>query len=189
MASVNGQEVGARYGTVLAWSGLLPGAHSVIPAFREDGKLPVGRHESGPGEVEQRLVQTFPLSVTRPDIYRGWRARRQAVSQIVPIEMEWIDGSFTTSKRDPGDIDAATFIQGESLDQLQPEDMKRLSGALSGLGVKLRFGCDAYLVAIRPSTHPLATLYQMYRGYWDHWWSHSKEDGTEKGYVSVRGEP
>lgn len=189
MASVTRREVGARYGTGLARSGLLPGAHAVIPGFRDDGKLPVGRHESNPAEVEQRLVQTFPLSVTRPDLYRGWRARRQAVSHIVPIDMEWVDGSFTTSKRDPGDVDVATFIEGDLLDQLQPDDMQRLSGALVGLGVKLRFGCDAYLVPVRPSTHPLAKLYQLYRGYWDHWWSHSKEDGTEKGYVSVRGEP
>jgi hypothetical protein len=166
----------------------LLGAHAVIPAFRSDGTLPVGRHESNPAEIEQRLVQTFPLSMTRADIYRGWRARRQVISQVVPIDMEWIDGSFATAKRDPGDIDVATFIQGGLLDNLQADGMQQLDGALRGLRVKLRFGCDAYLIPVRPSTHPLAHLYQLYRGYWDHWWSHD-EHGAEKGYVSVRGEP
>jgi hypothetical protein len=150
--------------------------------------LPPGTHVTEVVEVERRLVQMFESSITRKDIYRGWRDRRQALFDLVPLEYEWLDGSFVTAKQNPRDLDVVTFIEGTAIDSLSKADRDRLLEHFLRPRTKLRFGCDAYLVAIRPPAHPSFNLYERQRRYWDTWWGHER-DGTEKGYLEARGVP
>lgn len=172
---------GVRYRT--------PADAHVIPPFRADGCLPIGAHETTPAEVEQRLVQVFAGSVTRRGLHDDWRRRRELIFEIVPLEKEWVDGSFVTLKRNPGDVDVISFIQGEAIEALSIEDRKALGAHFnSRLRSKLLFGCDGFLVPIRPPGHPERGNYELMSAHWDRWWSHDR-DGVEKGYLDVRGEP
>lgn len=94
----------------------------MIPAFNEHGVLPAGRYQAMPDEIEQRFVLTFPTSLTRKNIFDGWRRRREQLLELVQVEQEWIDGSFVTSKRDPSDLDVAVFIDGQKFDNLPIPD-------------------------------------------------------------------
>ena len=165
------------------------GSPFVIPAFGPDGKLPIGRHTSDPAEVDTRLVAPFPMSLTRQDLYDGWRRRRQEIADVLAFEMEWLDGSFATSKIDPSDVDVVTFLDGERLDRLSVEEKRRVFEAVQGPKARAAFGCDAYFVTVWPHQHPSEPLYHMWRGYWDVWWSHDRDTEAEKGYLDIRGEP
>ena len=164
----------------------------MIPAFEADGTLPLGRHVATAVEVEQRFVQPFPQSVRRPALYADWRMRRTQIAALTAIEMEWLDGSFTTAKNDPGDIDLVTFVSLDAYNQLSIADRQKLF-ELAQARAKLLFGCDGYLVVVFPRNHPWEENYLRNRGYWDRQWSYTRPGSAgleiEKGYVDVRGAP
>lgn len=158
---------------------------AMIPSFNGHGVLPPGRYNASPQEVEHRFVDTFPNSATRRDIFRGWRSRREALTALIALECEWIDGSFVTSKSDAADIDVATFIRYEDLVALGVPQRQQVQDLTSGARPMLMYGCDSYLVVVLSEGHPQHGNYLAQRGYWDRWWGkHSAPSG--KGYIEVR---
>jgi hypothetical protein len=138
-------------------------------------------------EVRQRLVDPFLLSVRRPLLYQLWRTRRAQLAALLPIEMEWLDGSFVSGKRDPGDIDVVTFVNHLAFDALSAPDKKKASDLMGGLPSRL-LGCDGYPVVIVPVGHPARSRFEAAVGYWDRQWTRHRVS-PEKGYLEVRGEP
>jgi uncharacterized protein DUF6932 len=162
---------------------------AVIPAFRGNGYLPPGAHQTAPREVEQRLVEVFPASVTRRALHHDWRARREGIFALVPADMEWVDGSFVSLKLDPADVDVVTFVDGDTLDALSAADKQTFLDLFgSRLRTKLATGCDSFLVIVRPVGHAHRATYDAFAAYWHKWWSRDRA-GTEKGYLDVRGDP
>jgi hypothetical protein len=73
----------------------------VIPPFDETtGGLPAGDHAATLGEISKR----FGFTPRRRWLMKGLRLAVKAF-WAAGIEEIYIDGSFCTSKRDPGDID------------------------------------------------------------------------------------
>jgi hypothetical protein len=157
----------------------------VIPPFNQHGVLPPGRYPASADEVESRFVLTFPTSLTRKDIFDGWKRRQEELLELVPIHQEWIDGSFVTSKRDAGDLDVVVFLDGPTVDALPLNDRKRVSALTMGAEPVLRFGCHSFLVPLWPEGHPLHQHYLQASGYWDRLWSRDRR-APEKGYLDVR---
>ena len=165
----------------------------MIPAFRTDGLLPIGRHAASPDEIEQRFVDAFPMSIKRGPLYADWRRRRQEIAALAAIEMEWLNGSYTTAKPNPNDIDAVTFVHVDEWERLSFADRQKLA-ELAMLNSKALFGCDGYLVIVFPRNHPFENVYLRDLGYWERQWSFTRPEPTtgletEKGFVDVRGAP
>lgn len=92
----------------------------MIPAFEPDtGQLPRGEHEATWSEIRERF---------------GWNQRRQhllaglaealAVLAEAGCTMVWINGSFVTTKDEPGDFDCVWSPHGVDcvvLERLAPE--------------------------------------------------------------------
>src|SRR3954452_15377682 len=97
-----------------------------IPALDADGLLPPGRHTASVAEVKAAFVDPFGGSASRMAIFTGWRMHRESLQNVVPGMYQWIDGSFVTSKLDPGDIDVVTFIDGVQYDAMP--DWRRALG-------------------------------------------------------------
>jgi len=157
----------------------------VIPSHSADGLLPSGRHAATASEIEQRFVNTFPTSLTRRALLDGWRQRTEELLTLIEVESEWINGSFVTTKRDPRDIDMATFVRMDAWDALDVPSRQRVLALTQGPGAKIQFGCDSYLIFISPDGDPMESTYLYWRGYWDRQWSRDRS-GTPKGYVEVR---
>jgi hypothetical protein len=158
----------------------------MVPAFTDEAVLPAGRYLTEPAELESRFVDMFPASVTRKALFAGWLKRREAVAALVPVEMEWIDGSFVTAKRDPADIDLATFIQAHHLATLPLRARKEVLKLTVAPFSRLAYGCHSFLVVAFPESHPQHNFYLEGRGYWDRFWSASRS-ATPKGYLEIRG--
>jgi hypothetical protein len=150
--------------------------------------MPNGVHETTAREVEQRLVQAFPASMTRRELHSGWRDRREEIADLIAIESEWVDGSFVSSKRDPGDVDVVTFVDGTVYDNLPTGETKRLDELFLRVRTKLRLGCDGFVVPVRQPGHLLRPVYEAQLLYWHRTWSHDR-DGREKGFLDVKGDP
>ena len=88
----------------------------MIPDFNRDGTLPAGIHWSGWEEVESR----FGFSERRLRLLGGLKSALRALRRAW-CRRVYIDGSFVTVKREPGDYDACWDIAGvdaESLDSV-----------------------------------------------------------------------
>jgi len=57
----------------------------------------------------------------------------------------WLDGSFTTAKPDPSDIDVAVFIFPESFKSFNAEQEAALEALLDRPTALERFGLDVYV--------------------------------------------
>ena len=74
---------------------------------------------------------------------------------------QWIDGSFVTKKRNPGDIDLITFISSEKLKRIgkKIEDFKFPNS-------ENKFGVDAYIVEVYSDLHNHKIRTVLDKAYW-----------------------
>lgn len=102
-----------------------------------------GLHDISEGDLDNHFLSAFPASISRPKLIAGFRAYLAELASLQLRFEVWVDGSFTTAKVDPGDIDIVVFAHGATLDS-QPDHVKeRLRELLSDrFNLKLRFGCD-----------------------------------------------
>ena len=107
---------------------------------------------------------------------------------MVPVEMEWVDGSFVTSKWHAGDIDVVSFVGAEDVRALDAAASGRLAQLATGLYPRIVYGCHTFVSVIYPETQVTAHQRHLYeRGYWDRWWGLDKlNPGNTKGYIEVR---
>lgn len=98
-------------------------------------------------EIETFFVQAFPNSKTRQRNFDGFlnllnEFKNNNMEQY--ISKYWIDGSFTTKKTDPNDIDLIIFLNGNSnnitvINQIMSPKFQQ---HLRIIG--LQFNCDSY---------------------------------------------
>jgi Family of unknown function (DUF6932) len=147
-------------------------------------RLPQGRHNATKDEIEQVLVNGFQNSTTRRGLFDQALELLDAIRQIVPVSALWIDGSFVTTKEDPGDIDLVSHLDGEALDALKPIDQMMLGGLISGHWSRDRSGCDSFAVSVYPTGHTARATYEATASWWDSFFGKDRA-GNAKGYVEL----
>lgn len=151
-----------------------------------DGMLPPGRLRVTVDELREHFVDAFPDSSTRGLLFHRWLQYREVLVGLVPLKSQWIDGSFVTSKRDPGDIDLVNVFDGPELDQVPPERRAIASMMLKGSYTRAIWGVDAYVFAIYPDGDQRQAAALSARGYWDWWLGRVRGDeNVVKGYLEV----
>jgi hypothetical protein len=87
----------------------------MIPEFNRDGTLPAGIHWSSWEEIESR----FGFSERRRQLLSGLKSALEALRRA-GCRRVYVDGSFVTVKREPGDYDACWDIEGVDVEVLDP---------------------------------------------------------------------
>jgi hypothetical protein len=87
----------------------------VIPAFDSSGKLPSGIHLATWKQIVARLGFT-----TRRKLLLNNLRKALAALKAVGVRVVYLDGSFVTSKAEPGDFDACWGIDGVKVGRLDP---------------------------------------------------------------------
>lgn len=148
-----------------------------LPAFDQNGNLPAGDHRPSRTDFESRFVNV-PNSTTRQIIYNGWNLYRSAL-QTVGVDaanLMMLDGSFTTSKRDPADLDLAV--------EVDVADISAAGRLLTGPAMKPQYYCDAYGIPVYPAGSPEHASTEAMRAYWRKWFGLDRA-GNQKGIVSA----
>jgi hypothetical protein len=158
-----------------------------IKLFDRDGNLPAGFHEWSLGEIETNLVDRFPASETRRRNYEGYLRHRDAVSHLVVQAEQWIDGSFSTAKENPNDIDLLTIIQVSELEAMPLPQQQSLSQLFARTSVKQQYHCDSFLLPEYPKDHPKYSWFRTMRKYWYGEFSLDRNDQS-KGIVRHKWE-
>jgi hypothetical protein len=164
---------------------LLPKNFDVFPAdFGADGALPPGDFAPSQVDFEAKFVSVGDVQ-QRDAIYQGWQRHREELllAGLSPDSRQLLDGSFTTSKPCPGDIDLAVEVAVADSSRLTVTKHQLIFDLLGGPKMKADYCCDAYPIVVLPATDP---DYQMVTvraiEYWTKWFG-STRSKTQKGRV------
>ena len=113
----------------------------MIPDFDQNGNLPPGEHPCN----WTAFTQHFAWNTHRAVLIGGLRAALTSL-HICGCQTAWIDGSFTTNKDNPGDIDVC-------YDTTDYAKLKQLEPTLLDFGqararMKQKFGCECFPAAL-----------------------------------------
>jgi hypothetical protein len=140
----------------------------VIPRFDHAGKLPVGIHRG----TWKELVTRCGFTPRHRQLLIGLKAAMTLLKHA-GCRSVYIDGSFVTSKPEPGDIDACWAIEGVDPEQLDPVFLDFSQGRAAQ---KARFGCE-FFPADLPEGITGKTFLEFFQT--------DKETGTSKGIVAL----
>lgn len=141
-------------------------------------------------EIEETFVSAFPDGSPRREIFEGWLAFRNLVGKYVSVRSEFVDGSFVTSKPNPGDLDLSVWVDADELNGLSASDQLGLGKLWARR--KSAFHCDAFIVPECAIGHPNYGDYQQMLWTDGHWRSVRGPNreivpGVTKGYLKVVG--
>lgn len=157
----------------------------MIPGFNEIGNLPAGLHQATLAEFETRFV-TEPVSSSRADIFRRYVEYRAELEPLNVIIKQWIDGSFTTTKQNPNDIDLVSQWDGEKVDR-DIQIQNKLSQLLNQRDIKIRYKCDVYGFPKYSEGDPLYQKTLHWRSYWLGLFGYTRGDHPDpKGIIEFK---
>jgi hypothetical protein len=147
----------------------------VIPAFEPDGRLPRGRFCTTPDEVQDVLVkgEPFTSSTTRDQVWADFLSIIELIRRKkVKVPAAFVGGSFVTSAVDPGDVDAAIFIDTSRItNPTTLTAVRQIVDDPKGQGLQV----DSFLILWSPdgSHGGRESSYLSERGKWDDFWQRS----------------
>lgn len=125
-------------------------------AFDEGANyLPPGIHRASVSEVHEVLVAGFDDPAVRQEIFDQWTELTAEIRAIVQVEKQWLNGSFVSRKLTPGDLDLATFLDGDQLEALPEAERDRLTALLSGPNVEAYPLIDSFAIVLYAPGHPV----------------------------------
>jgi hypothetical protein len=153
--------------------------------FNGHGYLEAGLHPFDTVELEAHFVTGFPHSSTRARILSGYKQYSVDIAGIVGPCDQYIDGSFVTSKNDPGDVDLVILVDAAVVDALPHDQKLKLKALVSGPATKAKYMCDAYFCPVYPDGHPLSSHSRQQRKYWLGEFGYDRND-VPKGIVHIK---
>jgi uncharacterized protein DUF6932 len=120
-------------------------------------------------------LSSFQNSTTRAQLILGLQRFLNALRKIgIPFEV-WIDGSFTTNKENPNDVDLVAFASTADVNSLDPVKQHRLAGLFERITTRHSFGCDVLFSVAED---------QNLRSYWRGWYGFDREE-QPKGIARI----
>lgn len=148
----------------------------MINTNKEEPLLPAGLHDLAVSQLNNHFLSKFPNSNTRASLLSGLSRYIELLKNVgIPLEI-WLDGSFTTTKIDPNDIDLVIFASENDVNNLSDEYKNLLLSLINRLDIKKRFGCDTLF--------SIAEDKDM-RSYWRGWYGFDRNE-FPKGIVRLQ---
>lgn len=96
-------------------------------------------------KLEAVCVDQFSENAVRRWLFNRFKIFLDQLSSVGTRLIVWVDGSFTTSKSDPGDIDIVVWFNPSEIDLLPQPSQKLLAHLVGNRNVvRLRYGIDVY---------------------------------------------
>lgn len=156
--------------------------------FGVEGYLAPGLHHWGLESIGFHFVAQVTASRTRTGIWAGFGELRGCLTTLGLTVEQWLDGSFTTTKTDPNDIDVANFFDPDQIESLNEQQRKLLKAYVSGRITRALCGCDSYFAIKVPESHPLRQDFEIAHAYWMETFGTDRND-TPKGIVVTQCAP
>lgn len=136
-------------------------------------------------ECKDSFVDDFSISTTRDLNWRKYLLYLNDLQNYLldPFK-QWIDGSFSTNKVNPNDIDLVNFIVYSNFNP----DLKMFDMNQSGHYPKHAYNIDGYNLLIFPDGHPYYANMQDRMNYWRNWFGTDRQNNP-KGIIEVAHAP
>jgi hypothetical protein len=132
--------------------------------------------------LKYHFVECFPLSKTRKTINAGHTQYITDIfNEIIDEWIQWIDGSFTTQKIDPNDVDVLNIL--EWTDSLN-DKAEQFNKFMTLHGSKDLYSVDGYFVFKYNASDERHEYYQDRINYWKELFSQDRS-GHPKGFVQL----
>ncbi len=149
--------------------------------FTSEGCLPPGDFLPSKAEFERRFVETGDHQ-QRTSIYRGWNVRRQELVRagIPTASRQLLNGSYTTAKETPGDVDIAVEVPLSGSAALATFTLDHpIAKLLLGPLMKSTYHCDAYPIFTLPKSDPeYAAVTVRAIEYWTKWFGRCRSGNS-----------
>lgn len=134
-------------------------------------------------EFEQSHVTEHPTSLTRAQIFSRYQHYLRDFRTAIGVSFsQWVDGSFTTSKLDPQDIDVINFVPFEAASDQQIVELAKFKK--SG-GSREEYQVDAHIVQVYPADDRRFQFTQLYMNQWAADFGFDKNSGQPKTVVAL----
>lgn len=120
---------------VVVWSKIM------IPDFDSNGNLPPGIVVTNATEIEEHCVLNFNGSSTRARIFDGYVNYCKELVSLNICSKQWLNGSYTTNKNDPADIDIINHLDANKLDELDEAGQDTYWRVTDKTRIKSEFMC------------------------------------------------
>lgn len=124
-------------------------------------------------EFEEVFVKSFDINSTRSEIFQNYlKFVSDFKSEVTSNFVHWINGSFSTTKESPEDIDFVSLIKYEDYEKKR----KIIDTKFRLRQAKKLYGVDAYTVEIYPEEHKRYLFCKSDLVYWNNWFSKTKKN-------------
>ena len=135
-------------------------------------------------DLEQIFVNERKEKIHRKKIFEQYLLHNEQIQQQVgDILFQFVNGSFTTLKEKPNDVDVVTFIDYRIF-RSKEKAIDLLSKSWNGITE-----IDAYIIPKSYPGHPLFIQSQLMYEYWKTLFSRTREDDSgkrlEKGLLKI----
>lgn len=118
-------------------------------------------------ELNNHFVEPFENKSRREYLMNRFGALIDKFKEIGISAEIWIDGSFTTEKPEPGDIDIVIFVDEREVNNLSQDKQKILSDLNNRAISKIRYQCDVFMFPKQDGN---------LRSYWRGWFGFYREE-------------
>ncbi len=129
----------------------------------------------------ETFVDTFDEDSTRHGLWSSFERYlvdfRQQIGEL-PTQI-WVNGSFTTIRQNPQDLDLVVFLNFEMA--LAYESILRQQ--FVGIAGEKRYGVDAYLLRIYPQNHSESFRTVSDLAYWRDWFGTTRKGRSGKRFA------
>jgi hypothetical protein len=126
-------------------------------------------------DLKSVFVEPFENPERREYLLSRFSALLDRFKEVGISSEVWIDGSFSTEKPEPGDIDMIFFIKGEEANRL-PQERQRILMELNDRNTSsIRYNCDVFIIPNQDFTA---------RSYWRGWFGFSRNE-EPKGIIRL----
>ncbi len=116
----------------------------MIPSFDGNGNLPPGLISTTIEEFKKFYVLDFSGSATRNKIFNGYMNYCKKMIILEVAIKQWLNGSYTTNKNNPSDIDFVTHIDATKVDELDEMGRKNFLDLHDRKRIKSEYLCDVF---------------------------------------------
>lgn len=128
---------------------------------------PAGFHDITTNNLEEIFVNPFTENDKRKYLMNRFRIFLEKYLELGLSAEIWIDGSYSTQKQNPGDIDILIVYNNNEVIQLPIEKKTKLEELLNRDISKIRYSID---VLSMPSNN------EVLRSYWRGWFGFSRSE-------------
>lgn len=147
---------------------------------------PYGKNTISEKDLKTGFVDPFDEDSSRKRLYEGYLKYNSELKALLKNQkyLQWVDGSFISTKIHPKDIDLVNLIDYKLIDAYKDE----LQRFINRRG-KEEYGIDGYIVRIYPEGHKNYIRTKSDLIYWENWFSKSRMNRRKqrfpKGFVEL----